>query len=294
MFVDAIETAGQYTRPICTISRNYGSTTPVPGAATLFLVNAGGWALTCRHVAQVIIAAGQVNAQYEAFKAERAAISPGRGFRHQLELLELKFGYSRANLIQVSNNFVDCVDGFTDFTVHFHPNFDVALIKFNNFKELFCETFPMFAADGSRLKQGKSICRLGFPFPEFQNYEYDANTDSIGWNADPRGATPRFPIDGMVTRHLLDPQGVIFGFELSTPGLRGQSGGPAFDVEARVWGMQSATNHLDLDFDVDVEVLRSGGMKRVRNSPFLHVGHCIHVEILKDFMRANGVGFREG
>jgi hypothetical protein len=81
---------------------------------------------------------------------------------------------------------------------------------------------------------------------------------------------------------------------MSTPGLRGQSGGPAFDTEGRVWGMQSSTKHLDLDFDVDIEVLRGGRRKRVTNSPFLHVGNCIHVNVLKSFMRSMGVKFQEG
>jgi ABC-type molybdate transport system ATPase subunit len=81
---------------------------------------------------------------------------------------------------------------------------------------------------------------------------------------------------------------------MSTPGLKGQSGGPAFDIEGRVWGIQSATNHLDLDFDVDQEVIRGGHTKRVKDSAFLHVGHCVHVEIVKTFMKENNVQFQEG
>jgi len=33
----------------------------------------------------------------------------------------------------------------------------------------------------------------------------------------------------MVTRFLGDPTQGIYGVEMSTPGLRGQSGGPLFD-----------------------------------------------------------------
>ena len=122
----------------------------------------------------------------------------------------------------------------------------------------------------------------------------DSSTDHIRWTTAGRLNTPQFPIEGMVTRHLLGQDDQIVGFELSTPGLRGQSGGPAFDVEGRIWGMQAATRHLDLDFDVDVEVLRAGHKSRVKDSAFLHVGHCVHVNILKQFMRDNGVAFQEG
>ena len=52
MFVDAIEKAAAFTRAIHMISRNYGSDGIQPHAATLFFVNAEGWALTCAHVAR--------------------------------------------------------------------------------------------------------------------------------------------------------------------------------------------------------------------------------------------------
>ena len=100
-------------------------------------------------------------------------------------------------------------------------------------------------------------------------------------------------LEGMVTRYLGDGNGIV-GFEMSTPGLRGQSGGPAFDVDGKVWGMQYKTNFLDLDFDVDMEVLRGGKKTKVKDSAFLNVGLCAHVDVLKDFMREHGVQFDEG
>ena len=49
-----------------------------------------------------------------------------------------------------------------------------------------------------------------------------------------------------------------------------------------------------LDFDVDMEVVRRGRRKQVTDSAFLHVGHCIHIEVLKTFMRDHSVSFAEG
>lgn len=294
MFVKAIDIASGFTRPIHTISRNYGFTSATPGAATLFFVNADGWALTCKHVAQIIMASDDVKRQYQAFKKERDAIPPGRKSRNQLNLLERKFNYTRAVTVEIMNTFVNCVDGKLVLDIILHPLLDVALIKFRDYDKLLCDTFPIFATDGGLLRPGKSICRLGFPFPEFQNFEYDAAADEISWNSNPRNQTPSFPIDGMVTRLLLNDAGNVVGFELSTPGLKGQSGGPAFDIEGRVWGLQVATQHLDLDFDVDTDVVRAGAKKRVKDSAFLHVGHCLHIDVLKDFMRLNGVNFQEG
>jgi hypothetical protein len=293
LFTHAIDIAKRFTRPLHIVTRNYGSQTPYAGAATLFVVNADGWALTCRHVARHLLGSDQVNANYTAFVAELAA---GKGKVKEKKLrkqLELKYRFSNKSPVQILNRFVNCVDTITTIDFKQHAVVDVALLKFNGFGTLNISSFPIFAKTGADLKQGKTLCRLGFPFPEFTNFDYDGTADLLKWTATGREGTPRFPIDGMVTRHLLGVSGDTVGFEMSTPGLRGQSGGPAFDVEGRVWGMQSATNHLDLDFDVHQDVVRSG-VKSVTDSAFLHVGHCVHVDTIKDFMRTQGVAFQEG
>ncbi len=294
MFVAAIERAAQFARPVHSISRAWGSTAVLPGAATLFFVNADGWALTCGHVAKQFAAADQLADKYRAFKAELAKIPPTKKNRKLIQALERKYGYAKGTIFELKNRFMNCIEGDLALEARVHGAADVTLLKFSNFTRLLCTTFPVFAQTGSELKQGKFLCRLGFPFPEFTNFEYDATADQIQWTTTGRRDTPQFPIEGMVTRHLAGQEGRVVGLELSTPGLKGQSGGPAFDSEGRVWGIQAATNHLDLDFDVDVEVIRSGQKRRVQDSAFLHVGHCVHVDVLKQLMRDHGVAFAEG
>lgn len=294
MFVTAIERAAGYTRPIHTITRFWGSASVIPGTATLFFVNADGWALTCAHVAKQLSVGDQMFVKFSNFKAERAQVPTGKKSRQLLRALERKYGYASGTPVETFSHFVNCIEGPLELEARVHPSVDVALLKFNNFTRILCTSFPVFAHDGAALKQGKFLCRLGFPFPEFTNFEYDASADQIRWTTTGRPDTPQFPIEGMVTRYLLGQGVAVVGIELSTPGLRGQSGGPAFDTEGRVWGMQAATNHLDLAFDVDVEVLREGQKRRVKESAFLHVGHCVHVDVLKQFMRDNGVAFQEG
>jgi len=293
MFEAAIELASQYTRPIYSIARTYGSTRIIPGAATLFFVNATGDALTCRHVAEQLSAAGGIIERYTQFRRELRE-QAGKKKRRQAEKeLERRYGYNVDTTIELRHRFMNCIEGPLDLSFVSHKTLDVALIHFRGFHRLLCSQFPLFAKDGGQLKQGKAVCRLGFPFVEFSNYQYNAETDSMEWTTEGRVDTPQFPIEGMVTRHVVSPDGVMAGFELSTPGLRGQSGGPAFDRNGVVWGMQCATNHLDLDFDVDQEVRRAGHTRRIRESAFLHVGHCIHLDVLKDFMRASDVAFSE-
>lgn len=53
------------------------------------------------------------------------------------------------------------------------------------------------------------------------------------------------------------------------------------------------TKHLDLNFDVDLEVIRDGQKKKIKESAILHVGHCIHIDKIKDFMNEHKVKFTE-
>ena len=294
MFVQAIETAAQFTRAIHTISRNYGSTDIQAGAATLFFINVDGWAYTCKHVAQQLEAGGTLQTKAEDFKKELSARLGETKKSKLLRELEKKYGYSKKSPFELHNRFMDCIDGNLGLKIIKHSKVDAALIKFEGYTQLKCNSFPVFPSDSSDLKQGIPLCRLGFPFPEFTNYAYNDKSDTIEWTTVGRVATPRFPIEGMVTRRILGPDGNVYAFEMSTPGLRGQSGGPAFDMDGKVWGMQFATAHLDLNFDVEQEVLRGGTKKLVKDSAFLHVGACIHIDVLKSFMRDNNVQFAEG
>ena len=294
MFVKAIETVAGFTRAIHSITRLWGAKRIIPGSATLFFINSDGWALTCAHVAKQFGDGQTIADKFSAFKEERSQIPPGKNERNATNQLERRYGFKAGDPVELYSSLLGCVEGPLDMKVIPHATLDMALLKFNGFSKILCENYPVFGRDGADLKQGMSICRLGFPFPEFTNYGYDAINDAIVWTQSGQELTPRFPIDGMLTRHVGDTDGKIIAFELSTPGIRGQSGGPAFDVDGRVWGMQSLTRHLDLDFDVDVEVQRGSRTRRVQDSAFLHVGGCIHVDPIKEFMRDNGVKFQEG
>lgn len=293
MFISAIEIASQFTRPIHTIERFYDSKEIHPGAASLFVVNSQGWALTCKHVANIFITGEQLAKRKNDFANDFVAMKGKKKEKQILRDLEKKYQLSRKAVFEVKSRIVNCIEGLPDLEIIPHATLDVALLHFKNFTKLLCTTFPIFPKDTINLKQGKFLCRLGFPFPEFTNFEYMKNTDTIDWTATGRTDTPIFPIEGILTRHLISETGQVIGFELSTPGLRGQSGGPAFDIEGKIWGMQYATNHLDLNFDVNIDVIRNGEKRKVRDSAFLHVGHCIHIDVLKSFMQQHNVLFQE-
>ncbi|MCY7352718.1 MAG: serine protease [Cytophagaceae bacterium] len=295
MFVNAIETADQYTRPIHTIARTYGGLV-TPGAATFFFVNETGVAITCKHVAEAIVGAESINQSYQRFKMERDALARDATFRRNLKGLELKYKYKPETTIQVKHTFVNCFDAITNIQVQVHPTLDLAIVRFEGFTTKHYHSHAVFVNDPAKIKPGRTLCRLGFPFPEFNNFHYNPVTDDIEWTTTGNQLSPRFPIDGMITRFAGDPAnpGAVLSIELSTPGLRGQSGGPLFDRDGLVYGMQYVTHHLHLGFDItDLGIVSDGKKGKVSNSPFLHVGHCIHVNQIKAFLQEHGVRYYE-
>ncbi len=294
MFVEAIETADQYTRPIHFITRLYNEANILPGAGTLFFVNEEGCAVTCRHVAEVIIQAERINQHYRNFSGERqrAANDPQANLLYQR--LEQKYNLITGTAIAQKIQFVRCYEGIGEIDITLHHQHDLAILRFKNCKNRQYGNFAKFVPDNEPIKQGKSLCRLGYPFPEFTNFKYNPSNDDIDWTAEGRTQTPSFPIDGIVTRHIGDEQGQISGIEMSTPGLRGQSGGPLFDTRGVVFGMQSMTRHLHLGFDmVNQEVWLDTHRAKVSNHPYLHVGMCVHANIIKQFLRQNNIKYYE-
>lgn len=61
--------------------------------------------------------------------------------------------------------------------------------------------------------------------------------------------------------------------ETSTPRLRGQSGGPIFDVNAAIWAIQSQTHHLRLGLGDNQK--HSKEVEHLKNQ-YLNVGWGTH------------------
>ena len=232
MFVKAVKLVSYYTRPVFTISRAAGETGVTPGAATIFFVNEEGWAVTTKRIAGALMVANKKDAPHE-----------------------------------IKLNFVDCVDVIKGITCKLHPKLDLALIHFEGYSDILYRPHAVFATHTNEPVQGKSLCRLGYPFPEFSNYKYDAEKDTILWTAEGKKTSPRFALEGMVTR-LVSTGVEISGFELSTPGYEGMAGGPVFDKDGLVHGMYVSNTKLGF-------------------------AHCVHMDSIKAFMKQEGVYFLE-
>lgn len=253
MFSNAISEIAKFTRPILFVER-LNSDKLIPGSATLFFINEDGYALTCKHVV--------------------------------------------ANIINVANHsnkaifkFEGCYQKIKNITAIVHPKYDLAIIKFDGITPLYND-FAYFKKENT-IKPGKFLVRSGFAFPEFDNYKIDIQSDKLVFTNNGNQNTPLFSNEGMVTR-LVSDNSTIKGIELSTPGIKGTSGGPLFDEFGLIYGIQSISKHYHLGFDIiDQNTLINGEYKSISNYPFISLGECISLNIIKDFLKENNIKYYE-
>lgn len=226
----------------------------IPGSATLFFINEEGYALTCKHVVTSII---------NVANASNKAIFKFNG----------------------------CYNHVSDIKIIMHPTYDIAIIKFNGDTPLY-EGHAYFKKDDN-VSPGKFLVRSGFAFPEFNNYKIDIKTDKLLFTNEGNQNAPLFSNEGMVSR-LVGNENMVVGIELSTPGIKGTSGGPLFDEFGLVYGVQSLSKQYHLGFDiVEESTLINGEYKHVSNYPFIALGECVSANVIKSFLKENNIKYYE-
>ena len=179
------------------------------------------------------------------------------------------------------------------------PLLDIALVKFTGLPPNFVTDLPVFA-DPASVRPGMSVCRLGYPFMKVKtDYKPESSTFNIEIN-NGNGTTTAFPYEGMVTRQVIkrrmDANGrpvqtnpnepIPMYIECSTPGLVGQSGGPIFDRNGFIVGMQSHTNNIPLGFgDKQVD-------GKYMPEQFINTGMGVHVSTLIQMFKQYNIKYK--
>ena len=291
MFSKAVPLAAGFTRPVVISSRTVeGRCMSAVGAAVL--VNREGWLLTAAHLIGLIQAQAEAAAQFRRYEADiremdRDRVSHSAHRRRRLRHLDRPArGAVRDHSVWWGADGAQLVDVQVDFAA------DLAIGRLEPFDPASASAFPAFKTPDASYAPGRSLCRLGFPFHEIEP-EFD---EAAGAFLLPEGAVPLplFPIDGLFTRVLrapapgqpADAPGLFI--ETSSPGLQGQSGGPIFDTEGTVWGLQSHTRHHALGFRPQAP----GAAKGQVAHQFLNVGVGVHAEPLLAFLDRHNIAHR--
>lgn len=283
MFAKAVGLAREFTRPVV-ISIWTAQKTHASMMSAFIVVNKDGWVLTANHVVEQYAVMAAAKQRLADYLAQRDAIQNNPGLLSAQKRSKLrKLGGPPADSV-TDFAFWWGQDGVTFKEAHVVAGVDLALCKLDNFDVSDVPTCAVFKDPSKGIDPGTSLCRLGFPFTEVK-HDYNEATAVFSVDA---SSTVFFPNEGMFTRNITISDNPLVAFiETSSPGLRGQSGGPIFDTRGTVWGIQSQTGHLALGFSPPVPNGRPGEVEH----QFLNVGRGAHPETICNLLKETGVSF---
>ena len=293
MFADAYEISSKYTFPII-VSFRYFDGTVESGLGSFVLLNEEGWIVTAAHMLEIGLLAQQYANEVVSYTEEVGRINADGKLLQKAKVKKIKKLPTNQKWI-TDNVYVWGASENKIEAFHINPSNDIAVGKIVNFRPDQEQVYPVLRRP-EELRQGSSLCKLGYPFYDikatFNEETKEFNVDSSIF------PIPRFPIEGIMTRgidvnvrHEQTGKTELAQFiETSTPGLRGQSGGPIFDTQGRIWGIQSHTNSLPLGFSPKVKI----GRKEVEENQFLNVGVGAHVGALIKMLDEHDIPYQVG
>lgn len=292
MFVNAIETAIQFTRPVVISHRNVKGEC-FSAIGSFIMINKEGWATTAAHITNMSQTQADAAKAYKDADTKRKEIhSLNLDKKERTKRLKLLPSFDANSPTNASTWW--SWNNLQPTQIVILPYVDLAFVKFDAFDSALIKTYPVFKNPSKNIKAGKSLCRIGFPFSTITP-TFDAAKDLFIL---PPGAIPLpfFPNEGIFTRTVLinpepplanPPSYKLMYLETSSAGLRGQSGGPIFDCEGNVWAIQSQTRHFPLGFSPDVPNSKHGE----KEHQFMNIGWGIHIETIVGAMTDLGISF---
>ena len=286
MFAKAYDIVKDFTKPIIVSTRLLNGEVD-SSVASYIVLNNEGWILTAAHIFDGYASYQKHKKEVKEYKDKIKAIESDPSLYSAKKNKKIrKIPCDQKWITNIS--FSWSVEGIKSFQIKVNREIDLAVAKLEPFDTQNIKRFPVFK-DPKEIKIGTSLCKLGFPFYKVPT-EFDESKEAF--LLDTTSGIPRFPIEGIYTRNILagktkDGKYEKKYLETSSPGLRGQSGGPIFDTEGVVWAIQSHTRHFPLGFSP--RVMRGG--KEVEENQFLNVGAGVHPEVIIAFLNDNQIEF---
>lgn len=289
MFAKAYSLARCFTQPLIISMRFYDKTVECAGGAFVVL-NDEGWIITVAHLWESFIAFQQHTNELQAYEKQLEEIGQDQSLTVKQRNKKLRRVKPNPRWI-TNHSFWWGWDTVSVKDVRALPEGDIIIGRLEPFKQTMVKAYPIIKDPSKDLNPGTSLCKLGYPFHELKaSFDETKNAFVLAPGVVP---LPLFPIEGIYTRNAAvgkskDGKYEIKLLETSSPGLRGQSGGPIFDTNGTVWAIQSRTTHFPLGFSPKVK--KNG--KEVEENQFLNVGLGVHPELIVAFLIDNGVSFK--
>ena len=296
MFATAVPIAAGFTRPMVISSRTaQGACATTIGACVV--LNRAGWILTAGHLLEIVRRQQESARRHEGYRGNVVEFHRDTAADKRFRKRGVRT-FQRPAESTVRNHSVWWgTDGAGLVEAKIVPAADLAFGRLEPFDPASVPRYPVLKDPSRDYAPGRSLCKLGYPLHQIDPaFDEAANTFTL-----PPGSVPlpALPLDGMFTRIVntrvpgsgdgdggggADPSLFI---ETSTPSLIGQMGGPVFDAEAVVWGIQSHTMHHPLGFRPPVPGGREGQVEH----QFLNTGLAVHASVIRGVLDAAGVEY---
>lgn len=287
MFRSACEVARNFTRPVV-LSRRTFNDQCTGGIGAFVVLNEEGWILTAFHILEQIrvgndaaAIAVRVAAEADAIRADGTLTPKAR----QKAIGKLAWPGR-----DETKNFSAWwgINGCSVVDTHAVPAVDLGIGRLEPFDRAWVSVYPTLKDPSKNFEgAGVSLCKIGFPFNSISPTWDDAKK---GFDLPIGGGLPLFPIEGILARHIIiDPASVPGGapwplrwIETSSPGLRGQSGGPVFDTDGTVWAIQVNTMSYPLGFDIP----------GAKGEQYFHAGRGVSVATIVPILDSLKINYR--
>lgn len=284
MFRDACTKARNFTIPVVVSIQTVGGECAA-GIGTAIVINDEGWIVTAAHVLKQLSDASEAEQRTRAHEAQIATINndSSLGAKELRRRLNAIGKPKKTDVNRWSAWFGH--DGFAMGTGLALEQVDLAIAQLQNFDNKKFKEYPVFKEPSKNFDPGTSLCRMGFAFVDVKPvWDHVSSKFSLTENV----PLPIFPTEGILSRMarliVLDqntrlPIQTPFPFsfiETSSAGILGQSGGPIFDSDGNIWGIQSSTTSYQLDLNTKVQ-------------QYYHVGVGVHAETVIGFLKQNNV-----
>jgi len=222
VFVDAFALAEHFTRPIVISTRRLSGEVG-SAVATYVLLNADGWFLTAGHVFDLWRGFELHLPEVRNYRAAEDAITADPSLNADQRHRAFKRLAGTADMAWIEN----CsawwgTDGLSFRDVSILGELDVALGRLEP-TNLLAGPYPTFKNPDIGFRPGRSLCRFGFPFEQIA-VSFDPARSAFSLD---QLQLALFPIEGILTRIIAGTGTPAQFIETSSPGLRGQSGGPS-------------------------------------------------------------------